>query len=158
MRTLSASVLVLFLSSITGLHAQKQLHSFAELISALNGGQSVRVVIHYGDCMLIDGNQIQEKSPDAVGGMPLDVYEYFAQGSIGNKQAFVVSSTSKLIQNPKGKGFVYNYAKIRVDEDGKVKLTANYLNPTDYSVLMDENFFTEINDGKNEGAAYFYVQ
>jgi hypothetical protein len=152
--------LLLFASGIfiSEAFAQTQLRNFDDLVHALNTGKTVRAVIHYGDCMLIDDNEIQESAPDAVGGMDFDVYEYIARQSVRNEKAFVVSSAAKLIQNPKGEGFVYNYGKIRADEDGKVKITVNYVNPTDYSVLMDENFFTEINDGNNKGAAYFYIK
>lgn len=159
MKHLLSSVLTIALFLFVGnsnVHAQTPLKSFDELIEALHTGKNVRLVIHYADCMLIDDNEIKEKSPDAVGGMPLDVYEYFAKGSIKNEKAFVVSSQTKLIENPKGAGFVYNYAKVRVDEDGKVTLTAAYLYPSDYSYLMNEKFFTEINTGENNGAAYFY--
>jgi hypothetical protein len=151
---------LLFISGflVSEAFAQIQLKSFDDLVHALNTGKTVRAVIHYGDCMLIDDNEIQETSPDAVGGMDFDVYEYFARQSVRNEKAFVVSSAAKLIQNPTGEGFVYNYGKIRADEDGKVKITVNYVEPVDYTVLMDENFFTEINNGENKGAAYFYIK
>jgi hypothetical protein len=88
--------------------------------------------------------------------MNLGVYEYFAKEAVKNKLAFVVASESKLIENPKGDGFVYNYVKIKVSEDNKVKITAQYVDVKTFEQKMDENFFGEINDEKNEKAVYFY--
>lgn len=141
--------------SVTFLAAKtEQLNNFEELMNALKTGEQVRMIAHYGQCKLISGNEIQEGSPNAIGGMDIDVFEYFAPLSIGNPQAFVAFSHSKLINL---RGFVYNYAKVKVSEDNKVKITAQYVDPDEFEIEMDENFFSEINDGKNEGAVYFYL-
>ena len=151
-------LLALFLDGVTMLYAQpRQLNSFDELLSAVKTGSEVRMVFHYLKCELIADNEKQEKIPDAVGGMSLDVFEYFAPNSVRNKDAFLVASESKLIQNPKGDDYVYNYVKVRLNADGKVKITARYLNPENFKVLMDENFFGTINDGKNDGGIFLYV-
>lgn len=138
------------------LAAQTQLADFETLMSALNGGAQVRLAIHYGKCKLVVDGEEQEKSMDAVGGMPVSVYEYFARGAVYNKKAFVVASTAKLIANPLGEGFVYNYAKLRVYEDGEVQLLAQYVDPKTFEIKMSETFHTVLNDGKNEGAAYLF--
>lgn len=155
MRKISSVLMVLFLMSTT-IFAQKQLKSIEELMTSLNSGKQVRMVAFYKKCRLISDNEEQEKVPDVVGGMHLGVYEYFAKESVKNKQAFVVFSESKLIQYPKGDGFVYNYVKIKVTEDNKVKITAQYVDAKTFEIKMDENFFGEINDGKNEKGIYFY--
>jgi len=113
--------------------------------------------MHYAKCQLISDNEIEDKVPDAIGGMTIDVYEYFEKGAVRNDQAFVVFSESKLIQYPKGEGYVYNYVKVKITADNKVKITAEYLNPVNFSVMMTENFFTSINDGKNEGGVFLFV-
>jgi len=138
------------------LKAQKQLKNFDELLQSLKSGKNVKMVVYYNKCKLIADNEEKEKVPDAIGGMQLNVYEYFAKESVKNKQAFLVASESKLIQNPKGDGFVYNYVKLRVSEDNKVKITAQYLDAKTFEVKMDENFFCEINDGKNDKGVYFF--
>jgi len=118
-----ATVLIVFsLAAITAAVAQpKALKNFDELMAALNAGYNVKVVIHYGKCKLVTDNGVQDKSPDAIGGMTIDTYEYFAPKAVcGNENASVVFSENKLIKNPKGKGFVYNYAKFRVEPTGKV--------------------------------------
>ncbi|MFH1120568.1 MAG: VirK family protein [Bacteroidota bacterium] len=151
--------LVALLSGLsTALIAQtKQINSFDELITAVKCGGQVRMVIHYSKCELIADNEKQEKVPDAIGGMTLDIFEYFAPNSVKNKEAFLVASESKLIQNPKGEDYVFNYVKVRLNADGKVKITARYLKPETFKVLMDENFFGFINDGKNEGGVFLYI-
>lgn len=155
MRKICSVLVVLFLITST-LFAQKQLKNFDELMTSLNSGKQVRMVAYYKKCKLISDNEEQEKIPEAVGGMNLGVYEFFAKESIRNKLAFVVFSESKLIQNPKDDGFVYNYVKTKVTEDNKVKITAQYVDVKTFEIKMDENFFGEINDGKNEKGIYFY--
>ncbi len=155
MRNLT-SLLVIFLIISTSIFAQKQLKNFDELMSSLNSGKQVRLVAYYKKCKLISDNEEQEKIPDAIGGMNLGVYEFFAKEAVRNKLAFVVFSESKIIQYPKGDGFVYNYVKIKVSEDNKVKITAQYVDVKSFEIKMDENFFGEINDGKNDKGIYFY--
>jgi hypothetical protein len=134
----------------------QKLNSFEGIMDALKEGKVVHAVFYYKDCQLISDNEIEDESVDAVGGMKIDTWEYFAKGSIRNKEAFVVTSTSKLIANPKGKGYVYNYVKLRIYESGKVKITANYLDSVTHEETMTENFFTKVNDGEN-GAAHFFA-
>jgi len=141
----------------TATFAQKQLKSFDELMDALKSGQTVQAVFHYHKCDLYTNGEKQKPMPEIVGGMHIEVYEYFATKAIGNPNAFVVSSTSKLIKNPLGEGYVYNYAKVKVAADNSVKITAQYINPATFEVEMDEYFLTTVNDGKNDSGAYFYV-
>jgi hypothetical protein len=61
-----------------------------------------------------------------------------------------------LINHP-SRGFVLNYVKLNIYDDGDVKIVAKYLTPGALEVKMDESFHTIVNDGKNEGAAYFYL-
>lgn len=149
-------ILIAFLMAVSVMLIAKpsQLKDFDELMDALRTGKDVRVVAEYGKCKLISGNE-EKTAPNAIGGVGVDVWEYFAPMSIGNPTAFVVFSQSKLINYG---GYIYNYAKFRVGDDNKVKITAQYADAKDLSIEMDENFFSEINDGKNEGAIYFYAQ
>lgn len=133
----------------------KELSSFTQLMEALKKGEDVKAVFYYKDCQLISDNEISDRKIDAIGGMPMDTWEFFAKGAIRNKQAFVVASNSKLIANPIGDGFVYNYVKVKVSEDGVVKITAIYLDAVTKEIIMSENFFTEIHSSKS-GAAHFF--
>ena len=134
-----------------------QITSFNELMEYLKSGNEVNVVLHYAKCQLISDNEIADKVPDAIGGMNLNVWEYFAPMTVRNERAFLVSSTSKLIQYPKGDGYVYNYVKIKLYDDNSVKVTAEYLDSVSYEVLMTENFYGKIADNKNEEGIYLYV-
>jgi len=149
--------LIVILLMASAAQAQ-QLTSFDELMVALKSGKQVSAVMQYARFKLISDNQEQDKVPDAIGGMDLSTWEHFAVESVKNKEAFVVFSESKLIQNPKGDGYVYNYVKLRIDALNKVKVTARYLDPKTFDVKMDENFFGTVNDGKNEGGLFLYVR
>ncbi len=150
--SLALFVLVLPFSSVA-----QQITSFDDLMATLKNGKKVTAVFQYSKFKLISDNEEQEKVPDAIGGMQLSTWEFFAPNAVKNKEAFVVFSESKLIKNPKGEGMVYNYVKVRVSADQKVKVTAQYLQANSLEVKMDENFFGTINDGKNDGGLTLFV-
>jgi hypothetical protein len=136
----------------------QQLTSFNDMMDALKTGKNVAAVMQYAKFKMISDNEEQDKVPDAIGGMDLSTWEYFAPNAVKNKEAFVVFSETKLIQNPKGDGFVYNYVKLRIEASTKVKITARYVDPRTFEVKMDENFFGNINDGKNEGGLLLFIK
>lgn len=156
MRKVSFIALLMFISAIS--FGQKQLTDFDKLMESLNKGQAVKAVFHYAKCQLISDNEISKDTIDAVGGMQVETYEYFAKGAVRNKQAFVVFSESKLIKNPLAEGHVLNYVKVKVTADNKVRVTAEYIDPKTYEVGMTENFFGDINDQKNESGVFFYLR
>jgi hypothetical protein len=138
-----------------GVSQTTRLTSFEELMQSLNSGEQVRVVIHYRLCQWKDTTN-HSPVTDAITGMDIDTYEYFAPGAARNKNAFVVFSNSKLIQNPMGKGFVFNYGKVRINDDNTVQVSAKYLHPQNHKELMSEVFVGKLNDGKNgEGVDLF---
>ncbi len=130
--------------------------SFDTLMKALFFGENVRVVIHYAQCIRTGKGQAGDRSPDVVAGMEIGTFEYFADGVIPGSPAFVTFSESKLIRNPIGKGHVINYGKVRVMAGNAVTVTAQYLDPKRYKVLMDQTYKGTINDGLNNGGIYFY--
>ena len=149
-------IFLLFISILFcfGLAAEtKQLEDFDQLMERLFQGEQVRVVIHYGDCkLMIDGQEVA--SPEATGGMEIDSFEYFAPGAVGNELAYFVFSKTKLINLGR---YVYNYAKLRVFADGKVEITAQYVDPQTYEITLDETFLSEINNDDNKGAVFFFL-
>jgi hypothetical protein len=133
----------------------KQLTNFVQIIDALKSGYRVNAVIHYKDCMLVsDGDTL--KAPDAIGGMDILPYEYFAAGVIGKNIAFISTSETVMIYLKGFGGYLNNYVKLRVYEDNRVEITAQYLTIDKQEVKMDETFYGEINDGTNGKAIYFY--
>jgi hypothetical protein len=133
-----------------------QITSAPSLFESLKSGEDVNAVIHYAKCkLLIDGEETQ--SPDAVGGMKLIPYDYFAKMSIRNEKAYVAASETMLISH-RSYGYVLNYIKIRIFEDDSVEIIARYLDPNSYDVKMDETFTALVNNGSNGGAVYLYRQ
>jgi len=105
---------------------------------------------------LTDDAGKDETSPDATGGMEITMWEYFAAGAVHNPVGYFAASETHLIKHPHY-GYVLNYVKLSVYDDGQVKIVAQYLAPTTYEVMMDETFTTLVADGKNKGGAVFFV-
>lgn len=142
--------------------AQTPLNNFDQLMNALKSGKSVKAVIYYGKCKLFSDGKEQTESPNAIGGMRLDTYEYFDSTVFKNKvPSFVTSSQTVLINHPKY-GYVFNYVKIKVRIDNSVEITARYLKPrvssSKYKVVMDETFKSKINDGSNDAGIFFFME
>lgn len=151
-------VLLLFCIPLASACAQiDRLSTFDALLAALREGRQVRVTIEYAKCrLLIDS--VAQPSPDAIGGMAVATFEYFARGVVRNPRAYVVTSETHLIGHPRY-GYVHNYVRIRTYEDNSVEIVARYLAPTSYDVVMDETFLGNISDGAdNEGVHFTAVR
>ena len=136
--------------------APKRLTDYAGLMNALKSGHDVSMIAEYGKMTLeIDGQQ--EKAPDAIGGMTLHAWEEFAAGVVGNKHPYVAFSHTTLIAHPRH-GHVYNYVRARVYQDNSVEITARYLMPTDYKIVMDETFKGRISNGRDDNAISFFAR
>lgn len=140
---------------ITQLSAQSiQLNSFDELLNELKNGERVRVVIDYSKCKVIfDEKEIP--SPNAIGGMNFETFEYFAKGAVRNELAFVSTSETVLISHP-SYGTVFNYVRVKVFENNNIEITARYLDPKSFEIKMDEKILTQINDSKNDAGTSFF--
>lgn len=148
-------LLLLLLVSIPLTAQTKQITSALSLFESLKSGEEVNAVIHYAKCkLIIDGEETQ--SPDAIGGMKLMPFEYFAKMSIRNEKAYVTASETRLISH-RSYGYVLNYVKIRIFEDDSIEIIARYLDPNTYEVKMDEAFNATINTGSNDGAVYLWL-
>jgi hypothetical protein len=138
-------------------HASAQpgeITTFSYLLSALTSGRHVRAVISYAQCTLkIDS--VEQKSPDAIGGMALEPFEYFARGAVRNPKAYVAASETHLISHPRY-GYVNNYVRMRVFEDGSVEIVARYLKPATFDVVMDETFLGSFGKDGQQGPVRFF--
>jgi len=130
-----------------------QITGFDRLLEVITAGGRVRAVFRYAKCRLVMESDTTD-APDAIGGMELGTFEYFAPQAVGNPQAFVSASQTSLIA--RRKGHVYNYVKLRLRQDGRAEITARYLEPPKLKVVMDELFLGELNDGLNQGGVYLY--
>jgi hypothetical protein len=114
-------------------------------MKAAREGFGLRAVIEYGRCkLLIDGKE--ESAPSATGGMHFNSWEQFDKGVVRNPKAYVTSSETVLIAHPRH-GYVYNYVKVRVYEDGSVEIIARYLKTGSYEIVMDETFLGRLGEG-----------
>jgi hypothetical protein len=75
---------------------------------------------------------------------------------IRNPKAYVAFSETVLIAHPRH-GHVYNYVRFRVYEDSVVEITARYLLPTDFKIVMDETFTGRISNGRDKEGVSFFV-
>lgn len=141
---LATGLIIIF--GLTLFAQDNQLNTLDDVMKTLESGKLVRVVFYYKKCQLISENKIETKVPDAIGGMTLDTFEYFAAMSIGNKEAYLSASESVLINHP-SQGVVYNYAKVRIYASGEIRLVVQYLDPKTFEIKMDESFYTRIGEG-----------
>ena len=142
--------------------AQTKLHSFDDVMNALKAGKSVKAVIYYGKCKLFSDGVEETESPNAIGGMRFDTYEYFDSSVFKGKQPSFITTSETILINQHHYGYVYNYVKIKVKADSSVEITARYLKPRKFSskfkIVMDETFKSQINDGNNNGAVEFFAE
>ncbi|GEM_PF-3427270 len=117
-----------------------QLLSLTELMDALYSGEEVTATLRYGECEL-DGRP----GPDAIGGIKIETYEWFAEGLIGNETDYVAFSKSSLVLI--SGQHVYDYVKVRVYDDGYVQVIAEYLDVETFDVEMYEEFDCELDQG-----------
>jgi hypothetical protein len=151
----SVAVCVVALSAVAS--AQTRLKTYSDVMKTLMEGKTVKVAVDYKKTQLFfDGKE--EKAPDAQGGLTIGNWENFAKGVIRNEKAYLAFSETHLIGHPRH-GYVHNYVRFRVYEDGNVEITARYLKTGTYEVVMDEVFKGKISSGKDEfGVSFFAVK
>jgi hypothetical protein len=142
--------------------SQKQLNNFDEIMTSLKNGKSVKTVIYYAKCKLFADGKEEPESPNAIGGMRIDTYEYFDSSLFkGKAPSCLVSSQTVLVSHPKY-GYVYNYVKIKVRKDNSVEIIARYLKPRllsrKYKIIMDETFKGKLKNLDNEGGIVFFEE
>jgi hypothetical protein len=139
MKRVCALAIICSVSMVSAAAQTRQLKNFDQLMFALRTGSEVRAIITYTRCRLVV-DSVETQAPDAVGGMSISTFEYFAPNSVRNPKGFVTASQTVLISHPRY-GQVYNYVKMKIYEDNSVEITARYLNPATYQIVMDETFY-----------------
>jgi len=126
---------------------------YAALTRAVESGDLVRAVIHFARCRLkADGNE--SPGPNAVGGMDLGTFESFAPMLFNNPHGFLAASEARLISHARY-GYVLDYVKLRIYDDDRVDVVAQYLDPKTFELKMDELF--ECRLGAQGGVELSYV-
>lgn len=148
-------IIMMCMFSIAVIAEPLQLTNFEEVFETVTSGNDVDIVIHYAKTDLMIDDE-PEAAPDAIGGMKMETYEYFAVGTVRNDKAYISTSKTVLIGHP-SYGYVLNYVKLRIYEDDNVEIIAQYLDPNTYEVKMDETFIGAINNLENDGGVYFYT-
>ncbi|MBZ0184500.1 MAG: hypothetical protein K8F60_18725 [Melioribacteraceae bacterium] len=87
--------------------------------------------------------------------MGINTFEYFAKGTVRNEKAFLSTSETVLINHP-FYGVVNNYVKLRIYEDNKIEITAQYIDPLTLEIKMDEKFVSEINNNQNDSGVMLF--
>jgi len=72
-----------------------------------------------------------------------------------NPIAFVSLSQSVFISHSRY-GHVLNYVKLKIYEDKTVEITARYLSPNTYRVVMDETFRGGLSSGNDNKAVLLF--
>lgn len=142
----SGGVLFLFIINLS-FSAPILLGSFEEIYNNLVSGEIVRVIIDYSKCV-IKTDTLVEYGPNCIGGMDIENFEYFAEGTVNNKLDYISCSETVLINHPRY-NFVLNYIKLKIYEDNSVSIQARYLDPQTYEVKMVEDFYAEISNNIN---------
>jgi hypothetical protein len=150
---------LVFFTCIAPAFAQNSpLLTFEELLETFKRGYDVRGTFYYAKCDFYVDEKKVENAPDIVGGMNIDVFEYFGRNAARNSKAFITFYENKMIENPVGSGYVYNYVKVRVYEDGNVSINIRHVDPLTLENKMQERFETKLYDGNSKAAgAYFFV-
>lgn len=126
---------------------------YAALTRTVERGDVVRAVIHFARCRLkADGKE--SAGPNAVGGMELGTFESFAPMLFNNPHGFLAASEARLISHARY-GYVLDYVKVRIYDDDRVDVVAQYLDPKTFEVKMDELFACRL--GAQGGVELSYV-
>ncbi len=129
--------------------APAQIATYADILAVLKTGGRVRAVFDYTRCDLAG-----KPGPNALGAMSLDTFEWFGPKVVGNPKAYIGASENHLIGLQSG--FVYDYVRTRIFEDGKVTIDVKYLDPLTLALSVDETFTCKISDATTEGGATFF--
>jgi hypothetical protein len=144
------------LLTASAIAAPKRLTTFDALMTQAKSGHTIAAVFDYAKMtLLVDGKE--EKAPAAIGGMTFSNWEFFDIGVVRNKLAYVVSSETQTIAHPRY-GHVLNYVRARIYSDNSVEITAQYLKPLTYEIVMDETFKGKISNGKDANGASFFAR
>jgi hypothetical protein len=147
------SLALLLLVSLTHA-APKRLANFEALMKAAKAGENLRLVIEYAKTEIEEEGK-RVKAPDAIGGMSASTFEYFAPGVVRNRLAYVATSETHLIQHPRH-GHVYNYVRLRLYADETVEITAQYLKPTTFEIVMNQTYYGRISNGKDAAGVHLF--
>ena len=96
---------------------------------ALETGRTLKVIIHFGNCHAIGTDKKAEDSPGIVTGFTVGSFDFFPKNSARNSKEFISLVSGNMNETLPGKGYVYNFLRLKIFEDGKVAITTSQINP-----------------------------
>jgi hypothetical protein len=131
-----------------------RLPNFTTLMQALKAGKNVRGIYTYSKCFIRSEDPAvpAEPGPNAIGGNTFATWEFFEKGMMGNANGFVSTSETVLITHRRY-GYIYNYGRTKILDNGDVELLIEYLDPKTFEVKMHEVIDCKMTTG--HGAEFF---
>jgi len=112
---------------------------FEQIKNDLFNGNKLRFIFDYQKMNLYINGELQPKSPNAVGGFDIDLYEYFGLFVANNPVPYIAASSNALIIHSRY-GIIYNYGKLRIYEDNRIEVGVVYIDVKSTNIVFQEIF------------------
>ncbi|CAF0902574.1 unnamed protein product [Brachionus calyciflorus] len=116
--------------------------NYKQIKEDLFNGKKLRFIFYYQKMNLYLNNTLI-RSPNAVGGFDIDIFEYFGVNVTGNPIEYIASSTTALITHSRY-GIINNYGKIRIYEDNRIEVGVVYIDVKTTDIVFQETFNTTL--------------
>ena len=128
------SVLILNNTSKPCFEIEKPLVTYSRLKDTLESGKKLRLVMDYNK-MTFNGSSGVYYGRNEKSGFDFQDFQYFGKMSIGNPQAYLITSFNKFIVHPRY-GPIYNYGKLTINEDETYELLSYFITPDTFNILV----------------------
>jgi hypothetical protein len=112
---------------------------FEQIKSDLFSGNKLRFIIDYEKMNLYMNGTLQAKSPNAVGGFEIDIFEYFGPFVANNPIPYIAASSNAMIIHSRY-GVIYNYGKLRIYENNRFEVGVVYIDVKSTNIVFQETF------------------
>jgi hypothetical protein len=119
------------------------LADYDKIKNDLFNGKKLRFVFYYEKMSLYINGTLEPKSPNAVGGFDIDVFEYFGENVANNPVPYIAASSTVLIIHSRY-GIINNYGKLRIFENNKIEVGVVYIDVKSTSIVFEEKFNTTL--------------
>ncbi len=138
-------------SALAAAAGPSRITSFKALTSALEQGRAVRAVVHYKVCDLLPGNT--PFGVDVTGAMTVRHFDLIPRGT-GMPKAYVEFSEDSLVWlwNSGKWRYVKDHVRVRIYDDLKVLVQADYYDPSTFSNRMHEQLVCKVDPGNGSGS------
>lgn len=119
------------------------LADYNKIKNDLFNGKKLRFIFHYEKMNLYINETLEPKSPDAVGGFDIDIFEYFGQFVANNPVPYIAASSTALIIHSRY-GIINNYGKLRIYENNVIEVGVVYIDVKSTNIVFQEKFNTTL--------------